>query len=42
MFLVLSRQPRAPEYISAGGHVYKIDIDGTIRVDPTDAPPPPH
>ena len=42
VFLVLSRQPRAPEYVSAGGHIYKIDIDGTIKVDPTDAPPPPH
>jgi hypothetical protein len=42
VFLVLSRQPRIPEYITAGAHVYKIDIDGTIHVDPTDAPPPTH
>jgi len=31
-----------PEYVGAGSHVYKIDIDGTIKVDPADAPPPPH
>jgi hypothetical protein len=41
VFLVLSRQPRVPEFISAGGHLYKINIDGTIQIDPTDAPPPP-
>jgi hypothetical protein len=41
VLLVLSRQPRVPEYIGAGGHVYKIDVDGTIKVDPADAPPPP-
>ena len=42
VFLVLNRQPRVPEYVGAGGHVYKIDVDGTIKVDPADAPPPPH
>jgi len=41
VFLVLSRQPRMPEYIGAGGHVYKVEIDGTITVDPADAPPMP-
>ena len=42
VFLVLNRQPRVPEYVGAGGHIFKIDIDGTIKVDPSDAPPPPH
>lgn len=42
VFLVLSRQPRVPEYVSAGGHMFKIDTDGTITVDPTNAPPIPH
>ena len=41
VFLVLNRQPRMPEYIRAGGHIYKIDIDGSIKVDPADAPTPP-
>jgi hypothetical protein len=42
VFLVLSRQPRMPEFVSAGGHIYKIDIDGSIKVDPTNPPTPPH
>lgn len=42
VFLVLSRQPRMPEYVAAGGHVYKIDVDGSIKVAPADAPPAPH
>jgi hypothetical protein len=42
VFLVLSRQPRMPEFIGAGGHIYKIDTDGTIKIDPADAPPTPH
>jgi hypothetical protein len=42
VFLVLSRQPRVPEYVGAGGHIYKIDTDGAITVDPADAPPTPH
>jgi hypothetical protein len=40
VFLVLTRQPRLPEYIAAGGHTYKIDVDGAITVDPTGVPPP--
>ena len=32
VFLVLSRQPRMPEYVGAGGHVFEIDIDGKIRI----------
>ena len=32
IFLVLSRQPRIPEYVSAGGHVFEIDIDGHIKI----------
>lgn len=39
VFLVLSRQPRVPEYVSAGGHIYKINTDGSITRDPPDAPP---
>jgi hypothetical protein len=39
VFLVLSRQPRVPEYIGAGGHIYEINIDGAIIVDPPGAPP---
>jgi hypothetical protein len=42
VFLVLSRQPRIPEYVGAGGHVFKIDVDGTIAVDPPGAPPVRH
>jgi hypothetical protein len=42
VFLVLSRQPRVPEYVGAGGHVFKIEVDGTITVDPPDGPPLPH
>ena len=42
VFLVLSRQPRIPEYVGAGGHVFKIEVDGTIAVDPPGAPPVPH
>ena len=42
VFLVLSREPRVPEYVTAGAHGYKIDVDGTITVDPADAPPGPH
>ncbi len=32
VFLVLSRQPRMPEYVAAGGHVFEIDIDGNIKI----------
>jgi hypothetical protein len=39
VFLVLRRQPRVPEYVGAGGHVFKIEVDGTITVDPADGPP---
>lgn len=42
VFLVLHRQPRVPEYITAGGHTYVINTDGTITTDPPNAPPPPH
>jgi hypothetical protein len=42
VFLVLSRQPRVPEYVGAGGHVFKIEVDGTITVDPPDGPPAGH
>lgn len=34
VFLVLSRQPRMPEYVTAGGHIFKIEADGAITVDP--------
>lgn len=33
VFLVLSRQPRVPEFVGAGGHVFKIEIDGKITID---------
>ena len=39
VFLVLHRQPRVPEYVTAGGHTYKIDIDGTITTDPPGSAP---
>jgi hypothetical protein len=42
VFLVLSRQPHVPEYITAGGHIFKIETDGTITTDPPNAPAPPH
>jgi hypothetical protein len=42
VFLVMSRQPRVPEYVGAGGHVFKIDTDGAITVDPAGGPPVPH
>jgi hypothetical protein len=42
VFQVMSRQPRVPEYVGAGGHVFKIEVDGTITVDPADAPPVAH
>jgi hypothetical protein len=32
VFYVLTRKPRAPEFVAAGGHMYEILIDGTIRV----------
>ena len=32
VFLVLSRQPRMPEYVGAGGHVFEIEIDGKIKI----------
>jgi hypothetical protein len=32
VFLVLSRQPRMPEYVGAGGHVFEIDTDGKIKI----------
>ena len=42
VFLVLSRQPRMPEYIGAGGHVFKIEVDGVITIDPPGSAPLPH
>lgn len=32
VFLVLSRRPRVPEYVGAGGHVFEIAIDGKIKI----------
>jgi len=32
ILLVLSRQPRIPEYVGAGGHVFEIETDGTIKI----------
>ena len=32
VFLVLSRQPKIPEYVGAGGHVFAIDVDGKIKI----------
>lgn len=32
VFLVLWRQPRMPEYVGAGGHVFEIEIDGNIKI----------
>jgi hypothetical protein len=42
VFLVLSRQPRIPEYVGAGEHVFKIEVDGTITIDPPGSAPIPH
>jgi hypothetical protein len=33
VLLVLTRQPRVPEFIGAGGHVYEISVDGKIKID---------
>ncbi len=33
VFYVLTRKPPGPETVGAGGHVYKIQTDGTIRVE---------
>jgi len=32
VFYVLIRKPPGPEFVGAGGHVYEIQTDGTIRV----------
>jgi hypothetical protein len=32
VFLVLTRQPRIPEYVGAGGHIFVIATDGTIKI----------
>ena len=32
VFYVLTRKPPGPEFVGAGGHVYEIQTDGTIRV----------
>jgi hypothetical protein len=32
VFHVLMRKPAGPEFVAAGGHVYEIKTDGTIRV----------
>jgi hypothetical protein len=32
VFLVLWREPRIPEYVAAGGHVFAIATDGTIKI----------
>jgi hypothetical protein len=33
VLLVLTRQPRVPEFIAAGGHIYEISVDGKIKID---------
>lgn len=33
VFLVLSRQPKVPEFVGAGGHVYEISVDGKIKIN---------
>jgi hypothetical protein len=32
VFLVLSRNPKVPEYVGAGGHVFVIAVDGGIKI----------
>jgi hypothetical protein len=38
VMLVLTRQPRVPEFVGAGAYVFAIDIDGKISVE--DQPKP--
>lgn len=33
VLLVLSRQPKIPEFVGAGGHVFVIAVDGTIKIE---------
>jgi hypothetical protein len=32
VLLVLSRQPKVPEYVAAGGRIFVIAVDGTIKI----------
>lgn len=32
VFLVLTREPRMPEFVAAGKYIFKVDIDGTISI----------
>jgi hypothetical protein len=32
VFLVLTRKPQMPEFVGAGKHVFKIDVDGRISI----------
>jgi hypothetical protein len=32
VFLVLTRKPQMPEFVGAGKHMFKIDVDGRISI----------